>query len=72
MSLESWVNHLTDWLTGNGYDTVPAGTPAISVGGTYELKLTFKFSESAGNAYQGATVHMDITFMGIQDISQAP
>jgi len=67
-----WVRHTSDWITGYGYDTVPAGTPAISVGGTYELLLTFKFMESAGNAYQGATAHMDITFMGIQDISQAP
>jgi predicted ribosomally synthesized peptide with SipW-like signal peptide len=66
------VNHVTDWITGYGYDIVPAGTPAIRVGGTYELLLTFKLMESAGDAYQGATIHMDITFMGIQDISQAP
>ena len=64
------VNHLTDCITGSGYDITPG--PAIVVGGTYELKLTFKFMESAGNAYQGATAHMDITFMGMQDISQAP
>jgi predicted ribosomally synthesized peptide with SipW-like signal peptide len=67
-----WVRHTTDWITGYGYDTVPAGTPAISVGGTYELKLTFKFMESAGNDYQGANANMDITFMGIQDLNQAP
>ena len=66
------VNHVTDWITGYGYDIVPTGTPAIAVGGTYGLKLTFKLMESAGDAYQGATVHMDITFMGIQDLSQAP
>jgi len=64
------VNHLTDCITGSGYDITPG--PAIIVGGTYELKLTFKLMETAGDAYQGATVHMDITFMGIQDISQAP
>ena len=67
-----WVRHTSDWITGYGYDTVPAGTPAMKVGGMYELLLTFKFMTSAGNAYQGATAHMDITFMGIQDISQAP
>ena len=66
------VNHVTDWITGHGYDIVPAGTPAIAVGGTYILKLTFKFLESAGNAYQNATAKIDISFMGIQDISQAP
>jgi predicted ribosomally synthesized peptide with SipW-like signal peptide len=66
------VNHVTDWITGYGYDIVPSGTPAIGLGGTYELKLTFKFMTSAGNAYQGATAHMDISFMGIQDLSQAP
>jgi len=64
------VNHLNDWVTGSGYDITPG--PAIIVGGTYELKLTFKFMTSAGNAYQGATAHMDITFMGIQDLSQIP
>jgi predicted ribosomally synthesized peptide with SipW-like signal peptide len=67
-----WVKHTSDWITGYGYDIVPAGTPAIKVGGTYELLLTFKFMTSAGDAYQGATANMDITFMGIQDISQAP
>jgi predicted ribosomally synthesized peptide with SipW-like signal peptide len=65
-----WVKHTTDWITGYGYDITPG--PAIVVGGTYELLLTFKFLESAGNAYQGATTKIDITFMGIQDISQAP
>jgi predicted ribosomally synthesized peptide with SipW-like signal peptide len=64
------VNHVTDCITGSGYDITPG--PAIVVGGTYELKLTFKFMESASNAYQGATAHMDITFMGMQNISQAP
>jgi predicted ribosomally synthesized peptide with SipW-like signal peptide len=65
-----WVRKTSDWITGSGYDITPG--PAIRVGGTYELKLTFKLMESADNAYQGATVHMDITFMGIQDTSQAP
>ena len=67
-----WVKHTTDWITGYGYDIVPSDTPAIAVGGTYTLLLTFKFMESAGNAYQGATTKIDITFMGIQDLSQAP
>jgi len=60
------VNYLNDWIT--GYDI---GAPAIIIGGTYGLLLTFKFTESAGDAYQGATVNMDINFMGIQDLSQA-
>jgi len=64
------VNHLNDWVTGSGYDITPG--PAIIVGGTYRLLLTFKLMESAGDAYQGATVHMDITFMGMQDLSQIP
>ena len=64
------VNHLTDCITGSGYDTTPG--PAIVVGGTYELKLTFKFMTTADNSYQGAWATIDIAFMGMQDISQAP
>jgi predicted ribosomally synthesized peptide with SipW-like signal peptide len=65
-----YVRKTSDWITGSGYDITPG--PAIIVGGTYELLLTFKFMESAGNAYQNATAKIDISFMGIQDISQAP
>jgi predicted ribosomally synthesized peptide with SipW-like signal peptide len=64
------VNHLTDCITGSGYDVTPG--PAIVVSGTYELKLTFKFSTTADNSYQGAWATIDITFMGMQDLSQAP
>jgi hypothetical protein len=64
------VNHLNDWVTGSGYDITPG--PAIIVGGTYELKLTFQFMTSADNSYQGAAASMDITFVGIQDLSQIP
>jgi predicted ribosomally synthesized peptide with SipW-like signal peptide len=64
------VNHLNDWVTGSGYDITPG--PAIIVGGTYRLLLTFKLMTSADNAYQGATATMDITFMGMQDLSQIP
>ena len=45
---------------------------AISVANQPLASADTKFLESAGDSYQGATAHMDITFMGIQDISQAP
>ena len=67
-----WVKSLSDWVTGWGYDIVPEGTPAIAVGGTYQMKLMFKFSENAGNEFQGATCSFKITFVGIQDMSQVP
>ena len=65
----SWVGDTTwvDYCTGDGYDTVPLGTPAIKVGGTYQLKLTLKFMETAGNEYQGDTCSFDIEFEGVQD-----
>ena len=66
------VKSLTDWVTGYGYDLVPAGTPAIAVGGTYQMKLTLKFMESAGNEWQGATLGFKITFTAAQDLSVIP
>jgi predicted ribosomally synthesized peptide with SipW-like signal peptide len=65
-----YVNHLSDWVTGGNYDQVP--TDAISVGGTYHMKLTFKFSESAGNDLQHATCTFRISFLGLQDLSENP
>jgi predicted ribosomally synthesized peptide with SipW-like signal peptide len=66
------VNHLTDAVTGNGYDTVPAGTPAIPAGGTYALQMGFTFDTSAGNNLQGAWCTFDVKFTGVQDLSQLP
>jgi len=64
------VKSLSDWVTGYGYDIIP--TDAIPVGGTYYMRLSFKFSESAGNDLQGATCTFRISFLGIQDLSQVP
>ena len=66
------VKSLTDWATGDGYDVVPDGTPAIPVGGTYQMKLTLKFSEDAGNAWQGASMGFKIRFVAVQDTSALP
>ena len=66
------VKSLTDWVTGYGYDIVPEGTPAIAVGGTYQMKLTLKFSENAGNEWQGATLGFKIRFTAAQDLSVIP
>lgn len=66
------VKSLTDWVTGWGYDQVPVGTPAISVGGTYYLKLTLKFSEGAGNEWMGAKLGFVIQFVAAQDLSVIP
>jgi predicted ribosomally synthesized peptide with SipW-like signal peptide len=65
----SWTGDTTwiDYTTGNGYDTIPAGTPAICVGGTYQSYLVLKFQETAGNEYQGASCSFDIDFEGVQD-----
>ena len=60
----SWM----DYCTGSGYDQTPG--PAIIVGGTYQALLKLKFSETAGDAYQGATCSFDIQFYAAQDTSQ--
>jgi len=67
-----WVNKITDWVTGYGYDIVPEGTPAIPVGETYWMQLTLKFSESAGDQWQGATLGFKIQFVAAQDLSVIP
>jgi len=71
--LDQWgnyVKHPDDWITGGGYDQTPG--PAIIVGGEYQMKLWFKFSEEAGNNLQGKSVSFTITFIGVQDLSQLP
>ncbi|HUU63929.1 MAG TPA: TasA family protein [Dehalococcoidia bacterium] len=67
--LASWVGDTTwvDYCTGDGYDVVPAGNPAIPVGGTYQIYLVLKFADAAGNSYQGASCSFDIEFEGVQD-----
>ena len=65
-----YVNKLTDWTTGGAYDQVP--TDAIPVGGTYQMQLTLKFSESAGNEWQGKTLGFQIVFTAAQDMSVIP
>jgi len=65
------VKSTSDWITGGTYDQVP--TDAIPVGGTYQMKLYFKFSEDAGNDLQTKTLSFTIRFLGMQDyLSQTP
>jgi predicted ribosomally synthesized peptide with SipW-like signal peptide len=66
------VSHLTDWVSGNGYDQVPAGYAALPAGTTYKLVLEFKFLETAGNEYQGATGKFDLQVTAAQDLSSLP
>ncbi len=67
-----WVSHVGDWVTGYGYDTVPAGTPALALGGTYQMVLMFKLSDLTPNAMQGQSCSFKIVFTGAQDISLLP
>jgi len=66
----NWVTCVWDWVSGGGYDVTPG--PAITAGGEYNMRIGFKFMESAGNEYQGDTCQFDIRFMAIQDLSQLP
>jgi len=66
------VNHLTDCVSGNGYDQVPVGRAALPAGTTYMLVLEFKFLETAGNEYQGATGKFDLKLTAAQDLSVLP
>ncbi|MDY6916477.1 MAG: SipW-dependent-type signal peptide-containing protein [Chloroflexota bacterium] len=65
----SWEGDTTwiDYCTGDGYDIVPDGTPAIPVGGTYQVYLVLKLMETAENQYQGASCSFNIEFEGVQD-----
>ena len=67
---DGWVNYLTDWITGGEYDQVP--TNAIPVGETYWMRLTLKFSEGAGNEWQGRSLGFVIQFVAAQDLSVIP
>ena len=69
--LDAWglcVDNVPDSLSGGGYDAAPG--PAIPVGGTYRLQMTFKLSGETPDALQNKIVNMNIVFRGIQDISQ--
>ena len=62
-----WVGYISDWITGDGYDIVPEGQPALPVGGTYKIHLTLKLmGPEAQNKHQGATLEFQITFTGCQ------
>lgn len=42
-------------------------TPVLAAnGGTFDIKLKYKFMETAGNEYQGATCQFDLTFQAAQ------
>jgi len=71
--LDQWgnyVKHPDDWISGSGYDQTTS--PAIIVGGEYQMVFRFKFSEDAGNDLQGASVSFTITFLGFQSLAQRP
>ena len=68
----NWVKSTTDWVTGNGYDTVPLGYPAIPIGGTYEMDFSFKLSDGTPNPMQGKSCSFKIVFTGTQDLSILP
>jgi hypothetical protein len=67
-----WVKTTTDWCTGDGYDIVPAGQPALAAGGTYKMKLSFKLSGGTPNSMQGKGCSFKIVFTGVQQTSQLP
>ncbi|MCL5256789.1 MAG: CalY family protein [Chloroflexi bacterium] len=67
-----YVTHLTDTLKGNGYDIIPAGVPAIPVGGEFQIRMGLKLLEDTPNAFQGDSAKVDINFYGGQDISVFP
>lgn len=72
---DEWGNlvaHVTDSVSGNGYDIVPLGTPAIAPGGEFIQTITFKLDPEAGNEVANKTMKMDITFIGAQDLSVLP
>lgn len=54
---------------GRDDDVLPFGNPDIlpgSQGALYTMKMTFKFMEDAGNAYQGATCTLNINTKFVQ------
>jgi hypothetical protein len=68
----NWVKSTTDWVTGNGYDRVPAGIPAIASGGTYHMVLMFKLSDLTPDTMQLQSCSFKIVFTGVQDLSLLP
>jgi len=68
----NWVKSTTDWCTGDGYDIVPDGQPALAFGGTYEMVLMFKLSDLTPNTMQGQSCSFKIVFTGVQQNSQLP
>jgi predicted ribosomally synthesized peptide with SipW-like signal peptide len=68
----NWVKSTTDWCTGDGYDIVPKGTPALAFGGTYYMVLKFKLSDGTPNPMQGQSCSFKIVFTGVQQPSQLP
>jgi len=67
-----WVKTTTDWCTGDGYDIVPEGQPALAASGTYQMKLSFKLSDDTPNSMQGKSCSFKIVFTGVQQNSQLP
>jgi len=65
-----WVGTTTDAVTGSGYDV--HDPPAIKVGETYIMHMSFKFSEDAGNDLQGKSMSFYIKFTGTQHLSTLP
>ena len=41
-------------------------TPVIAAGGTFDIKMIYKFMESAGNEYQGKWATFDLTLTAVQ------
>ena len=68
----NWVKSTTDWVTGNGYDQVPDGQPALAFGGTYWMVLKFKLSDDTPNTMQLHSCSFKIVFTGVQQLSQLP
>jgi hypothetical protein len=68
----NWVKSTTDWVTGYGYDIVPAGIPAIAQGTNYQMILMFKLSDDTPNPMQGQSCSFKIVFTGVQHLSLLP
>jgi hypothetical protein len=67
--------YYSDFVTGAGYDQHSgyAIKTYSSTSQDYIMRFKFKFSETAGNGLQGASVSFTISFLGMQDyVSQRP
>jgi len=67
-----WVNSITDWVTGSGYDITPGPAIRKQVGSEeYILLLELKLmGPETTNDHQGAKLNFQITFTAMQDLSQ--